>query len=169
MTLSVSRQIDSSIHQWFYSPLLGSGSFFNFVILYIVDITPCMGDRYVARPLPTHRTAQTQHKCTQISMPWVGFEQTIPEFERTKTVHALDRAATVIGIYSRMVGLTIIYWNWFKSERSWPTWRAIPAFISGNRGTLRNTLVRTVCIMVEIQTWQFPNANQCYHLSQIAW
>jgi hypothetical protein len=31
-------------------------------------------------------------------MPWVGFEPTIPAFERAKTVHALDRAATVTGI-----------------------------------------------------------------------
>jgi hypothetical protein len=31
-------------------------------------------------------------------MPSVGFEPTIPAFERAKTVHALDRAATVIGI-----------------------------------------------------------------------
>jgi hypothetical protein len=30
-------------------------------------------------------------------MPWVRFEPTIPVFERTKTVHALERAATVIG------------------------------------------------------------------------
>jgi hypothetical protein len=30
-------------------------------------------------------------------MPRVGFERTIPAFERAKTVHALDRAATVIG------------------------------------------------------------------------
>jgi hypothetical protein len=29
-------------------------------------------------------------------MPWVGFESTIPASERAKTVHALDRAATVI-------------------------------------------------------------------------
>jgi hypothetical protein len=29
-------------------------------------------------------------------MPWVGFQPTIPVFEREKTVHALDRAATVI-------------------------------------------------------------------------
>jgi hypothetical protein len=29
-------------------------------------------------------------------MPRVGFEPTIPVFERTKTVHAFDRAATVI-------------------------------------------------------------------------
>jgi hypothetical protein len=31
-------------------------------------------------------------------MPEVGFEPMIPVFERAKTVHALDCAATVIGI-----------------------------------------------------------------------
>jgi hypothetical protein len=30
-------------------------------------------------------------------MPRVGFEHTIPVFERVKTVQAIDRAATVIG------------------------------------------------------------------------
>jgi hypothetical protein len=30
-------------------------------------------------------------------MPRVGFEPTAPLFEREETVHALDRAATVIG------------------------------------------------------------------------
>jgi hypothetical protein len=30
-------------------------------------------------------------------MSWVGFEPMIPAFERAKTVHALDRAAAVIG------------------------------------------------------------------------
>jgi hypothetical protein len=30
-------------------------------------------------------------------MPRVGFEPTAPVFERVKTVHALERAATVIG------------------------------------------------------------------------
>jgi hypothetical protein len=30
-------------------------------------------------------------------MPYVGFEHTIPGFERAKTVDALDRAATVTG------------------------------------------------------------------------
>jgi hypothetical protein len=29
-------------------------------------------------------------------MPWMGYEPTIPVFERVKTYHALDRAATVI-------------------------------------------------------------------------
>jgi hypothetical protein len=31
-------------------------------------------------------------------MPQVGFEPTIPVFERAKTVHSLDCAAAVIGI-----------------------------------------------------------------------
>jgi hypothetical protein len=30
-------------------------------------------------------------------MPWVWFEPAIPAFERAKTVHALDRGATVTG------------------------------------------------------------------------
>jgi hypothetical protein len=34
-------------------------------------------------------------------MPWVGLEPTIPVFERAKTFHALDRAATVIGAILR--------------------------------------------------------------------
>jgi hypothetical protein len=33
-------------------------------------------------------------------MPPVEFEPTIPVFERAKTVHVLDRAATVIGMQS---------------------------------------------------------------------
>jgi hypothetical protein len=32
-------------------------------------------------------------------MPGVEFEPTIPAFELAKTVHALDRAATVIGSF----------------------------------------------------------------------
>jgi hypothetical protein len=52
----------------------------------------------VARALPTHRTAQTQNQCTQTSMPRVRFEHMTPVFELSKTVHALDRAATVIGL-----------------------------------------------------------------------
>jgi hypothetical protein len=56
-----------------------------------------MGDQSVERPLPTHRTTQTQNKRTQMSMSRVGFEPTIPVFERAETVHASERAATVIG------------------------------------------------------------------------
>jgi hypothetical protein len=85
------------IHLWLYSPLLDLGRFFSFLILYKVGSPPLVGDQRIAGPLPTHRTTQTQNKRTQTSMPQVEFEPTIPVFERAKTVHALDRAATVIG------------------------------------------------------------------------
>jgi hypothetical protein len=38
-------------------------------------------------------------------MPQVGLEPTIPVFERAKTVHALDRAATVIGLVNLIPSL----------------------------------------------------------------
>jgi hypothetical protein len=81
---------------WLCSPLLSLGRFFRFLILYTVGRTPWKGHQLVARPLPIHRT-QTQNKRIQTSMPWVGFELTTPVFDRAKTVHALDRAATVFG------------------------------------------------------------------------
>jgi hypothetical protein len=52
---------------------------------------------WVARPLPTQRTTKTQNKRIKASMPWVGFEPTIPALELAKIVHALDGAATVMG------------------------------------------------------------------------
>jgi hypothetical protein len=55
-------------------------------------------DQPVGRPLPTHRT-QTQNKSKQTSMPLVGFEPTIPVFDRAKTVHVSDSATTVIGLF----------------------------------------------------------------------
>jgi hypothetical protein len=51
---------------------------FSFVILHTVGRTPWTVDQPVARPLPTHRTTQTQNKHTQTSMPRVGFEPTTP-------------------------------------------------------------------------------------------
>jgi hypothetical protein len=46
-------------------------------------------------------TGQHKHRINtytyQISMPWVGFKPTIPASKWAKTVHALDRAATVTG------------------------------------------------------------------------
>jgi hypothetical protein len=35
-------------------------------------------------------------------MPSVGFEPTIPAFERAKTFHALDRVTAVIGKYKHL-------------------------------------------------------------------
>jgi hypothetical protein len=55
-----------------------------------------MGVQTAVRLVSADRTAQTQNKHTQIPMPRVGFELTIPVFEREAAVHALDRAATVM-------------------------------------------------------------------------
>jgi hypothetical protein len=63
---------------------VGPWPLFSFLILYTVGMTPWTGDEPVARPLPTHRATRTQNKRTQTSMPWVGFEPTIPVFERQK-------------------------------------------------------------------------------------
>jgi hypothetical protein len=58
--------------------LLDLERFFSFLILYTGGRTPWTGDQLVARPLPKHRTTQTQNKCTQTSVPQVGLEPTIP-------------------------------------------------------------------------------------------
>jgi hypothetical protein len=68
---------------WLYSPL-DLGGIFSFLILYIVGRIPWTGDQPVVRPLPTHRTTQTQNKRIYTSMPQVEFEPTIPVFERSK-------------------------------------------------------------------------------------
>jgi hypothetical protein len=49
-----------------------------------------------------HRKAATytQNKRTETSVPRVGLEPTTPVFERAKTVHDLERAATVFGVSS---------------------------------------------------------------------
>jgi hypothetical protein len=44
-----------------------------------VGRTPWTGDRHIARPLPIQ---------TQTSMPCVGFEPTIPAFQRAKTLYS---------------------------------------------------------------------------------
>jgi hypothetical protein len=62
---------------------LGLGRFFSSLILYTVGRTPWTGDQAVARPLPSHR------------QPYLEWDS-IPAFERAKTGHALDRAATLI-------------------------------------------------------------------------
>jgi hypothetical protein len=78
----------------FTAPLfLDVGRYFSFLILYTNGRTTWTGDQPATRPLTTHRTTQSQNKRTTTSMTQVGFEPTIPVFERAKTVHVLDRAA----------------------------------------------------------------------------
>jgi hypothetical protein len=49
-----------------YSPLLGLGRSFSFLILYTVGRTPWTGDQPVAGPLPTH----TIHPHTHPRLQW---------------------------------------------------------------------------------------------------
>jgi hypothetical protein len=74
--------------------------FFSFLIICAVGRTPWTGDQPVARTLPTYRTIQTWNKRTQKLTPRVGFETITSVFERAKKVHILDRAATVIGLFT---------------------------------------------------------------------
>jgi hypothetical protein len=53
-------------------------------------ISPSQG-RYL------HPGQHKQNKRTPTSMPFMGFEPTTPVFKRAKTIHVLDRGATVIG------------------------------------------------------------------------
>jgi hypothetical protein len=57
-----------------------------------------MGDRLVARPLLTRRTAEIENKRTQTTMLGVGFEPTTSVFELAKTVHDVDREAGVVDV-----------------------------------------------------------------------
>jgi hypothetical protein len=74
-----------------YSSLLGLGRVFSSVIFFTQSvgllsrvISPSQG-RYL-------HTGQHKYRINAHTdiMPWVGFETTIPEFERAKTVHVLD-------------------------------------------------------------------------------
>jgi hypothetical protein len=74
---------------WLYSPMLGLGCLFGFLILYTVDRTPWTGDQPVARPLPTQHNT---HTYIHTFLKW----DSNPRIQCLKTVHALGCAATVI-------------------------------------------------------------------------
>jgi hypothetical protein len=55
-------------------------------------------DDQPGRKAATYTGQHKQKKRTHTSISRVGFERMTPVFERTKTFHAVDRAATVIGV-----------------------------------------------------------------------
>jgi hypothetical protein len=90
---------------WRYSPNLGLGlppwnSPFHLGFLDLRQSVGLLG-RVISSSqglyLYTNTEKRTQRQKHQTSMPLVGFELTIPASERAKTVHALDRSATVTG------------------------------------------------------------------------
>jgi hypothetical protein len=93
---------------------VGSWPLFSFLILYKGGRTPWRGDQPVARPLPLN-TGQHKHRINthtyQTSIPWIGFEPMITESVQAKTVHALNRTATVTGPFG-------VYFNVFYTSSS---------------------------------------------------
>jgi hypothetical protein len=96
--LSIYLSIYLSTYLSLYSPFVEPWPLFQFLNRW-VSLSVGSARR---KPLLTHRTTQSQNKCTRTSMPPVGCELTIPAFERAKTVHVSDRAATVIGGHCRL-------------------------------------------------------------------
>jgi hypothetical protein len=65
-------------------------------------------------------------------MPWVGFKPAVPASERARTVHVLDRAATVTGciyIYQSNCNLTPSDIPTWWGLRDHMTLRAMPAVV----------------------------------------
>jgi hypothetical protein len=62
-------------------------------------------------------------------MPTVGFEHTIPAFERAKAVHALDRVAIVIGQYPYASGKLKYTYRWIFSHTVAYTKHDVPRFV----------------------------------------
>jgi hypothetical protein len=109
------RQMYRTFFSLALQPLWALASAFQFHDHFTDGRTPWTSDQLVARPLPKHRTTQTQNKhihTHQTLMPCVEFEPTILAFQRAKTVHALDHSATVTG---QMYGTTTFLFR--KPER----------------------------------------------------
>jgi hypothetical protein len=64
-------------------------------------------------------------------MPRVGFEPTIPVFERSKTVHVSDHAATVIGPSPKL-----LCWMWHVPAISWKQYYARGIYDAGTSNTI---------------------------------
>jgi hypothetical protein len=79
-------------------PLWSIGLISQFFYHFTDGRTPWTGHQLVARPLPKHRITQTQNK--HIHIPNIHALCGIRASERVKTVHALDRSATVTGYFS---------------------------------------------------------------------
>jgi hypothetical protein len=84
--------------QWLFQPIHGPGLFIQFrnrfsqTVAFLGWVISSSQGLYLNTGQHKHRIiAYTQ----QTSMPWVGFEPTIPASGRAKTVHASDREATV--------------------------------------------------------------------------
>jgi hypothetical protein len=95
---SIMITVRFTIHPSIHPSIWTLGAFSVYWSFYAVGGTPCTGDQPVARPLPAHRTTQTQIKRKQISMPQVGFEPSVWARENSSCLRPrghCDRPCTV--------------------------------------------------------------------------
>jgi hypothetical protein len=80
-------QSETTIYYYYYYTALLSGlgrSFFSFLILYTISRTPWTGDQPVGRPLSTHRTTQTQNKCTHYRHSFLEWDLNPPSLHSSE-------------------------------------------------------------------------------------
>jgi hypothetical protein len=116
--------------EWLFSPC---GPWPLFSLLIYSQSVEFLGRVISSSQVLYLNTGQHKHRINiythQISMPWVGFEPKITASERAKTVHALDRSATVTGagntciiyeIYNDDVITCVTIWWYLIPSRSPP-------------------------------------------------
>jgi hypothetical protein len=112
-----------------YNPYNAPGLFFSSAKIFTQTvgligrvISPSQG-RYLYKGQHKHRKNHTQ-----TSMTWVGFERPIPAFEKTKTSHASDRAATMIDYEPMKAKNNLCYGKPFRTCAArilYLTWRSL--------------------------------------------
>jgi hypothetical protein len=96
VTIHSMIRIHPSIHPFIHGSTALCCALAAFQFLNPIQSVGLLGRGSARRRASTYRTTQTRNKRTQTSMPLMGFESTTTMFWRAKTVHALDRAATMI-------------------------------------------------------------------------
>jgi hypothetical protein len=97
------ESIQNTFFLWLYSPIQTLAASMKLsVSLQLLDLGQPVGllGRVISpsQGLYLHtNTEKRTHNTNTTLMPRVGFEPMVPASERAKTVHALDRAATVTG------------------------------------------------------------------------
>jgi hypothetical protein len=116
--------------------------------LFRVGMTPWTSDEPVTRPLPKHRTAQTQNK--HIHTPNIHALSGIRTHDRNvraKTVHVLDRWATLNGV--RSVSTPFRIWKDPVSTGVLiEAFRCLPQFLQACNG-----------IMPQVSSWPVPSIS----------
>jgi hypothetical protein len=104
--------LHSFIEQWLYSPMLGPGLFFSFIIFFTQTVG-LLGRKISSSQSDCLHTEQHKHRVyahRYLCPEWDSKSRKCSK-ERTKTVHALDRTATVVG-----PPISLLYENLYKKQ-----------------------------------------------------